>query len=406
MRTWAGPIVAVDIKGELLPRWEQIKDTKRPAKVLSLSIRHRSHCRYDPYCHLRQDGEDNLVSNVRELANAIEPLPLIIKEPFWITSARSILTAAILHCFSNNLNFVTTMIFISSKPISSLISEIATGDNEVAKMHITPYIDLDDSKMLSGIAAELNNHILTFATDMYVMSTLEPSPDNENDDAINWHDLETYNIFLSVPESKLEQYGCVLTVILTQLIRHLERRPDKYSPMGKGLPPILLLLNEFPRLGKMDVILNALATLRSRGVTICLMVQSIAQLDFIYGKEARRIILDNCQYKAILSVADADSQLYFSNLVGSIKTGSQGFSTSHLANNYEVKGYNLQMTEAREPIIFPHEFATLDDVVLITPHGYCRVAKAPYYAPKNTDTFFLPVPLRDLGKRDVRYVKN
>jgi len=44
-----------------------------------------------------------------------------------------------------------------------------------------------------------------------------------------------------------------------------------------------------------------------------------------------------------------------------------------------MSGYNLQINESREPIIFPEEFATLKDIVLITPDGYCRIEKAPYY---------------------------
>ena len=51
-------------------------------------------------------------------------------------------------------------------------------------------------------------------------------------------------------------------------------------------------------------------------VTICLMVQSLVQLDEIYGEKARRTIVDNCHYKAILGTTDADSQKYFSNLIG------------------------------------------------------------------------------------------
>ena len=74
------------------------------------------------------------------------------------------------------------------------------------------------------------------------------------------------------------------------------------SPQGRKTNPILVLLDEFPLLGKMDVITNALTTLRSKKVTFCLMLQSIAQLDAVYGQDTRKIIVDNCQYKAILNI--------------------------------------------------------------------------------------------------------
>ena len=116
-------------------------------------------------------------------------------------------------------------------------------------------------------------------------------------------------------------------MMLTQLIRTLERRPDKFSNERK-LPPILLLLDEFPRLGKIDVIQNAVSTLRSKGVTICLVVQSLAQLDKIYGKESRQIIADNCQYKAILGVTDPENQKTISDMIGTINVRQNSINDS------------------------------------------------------------------------------
>ena len=48
----------------------------------------------------------------------------------------------------------------------------------------------------------------------------------------------------------------------------------------------------------------------------------------------------------------------------------------------------LPLSIVREPIIFPHELATLKDILLITPEGFCRVEKVPYYS----DTWRHPKP--------------
>ena len=65
--------------------------------------------------------------------------------------------------------------------------------------------------------------------------------------------------------------------MITQLIRQIERRPDKYSPQGKETKPLLLLLDEFPLLGRMDVITEAMTTLRSKKVTLYLVIQNANQ---------------------------------------------------------------------------------------------------------------------------------
>ena len=74
----------------------------------------------------------------------------------------------------------------------------------------------------------------------------------------------------------------------TQLIRYLERRPDKYSPEGADNIQALLLMDEFARFGKLPLIADAVSTLRNRNVNICIVIQSLAQLDKIYGRDDRK----------------------------------------------------------------------------------------------------------------------
>jgi type IV secretion system protein VirD4 len=115
-------------------------------------------------------------------------------------------------------------------------------------------------------------------------------------------------------------------------------------------------------------------------VTVSLFVQSLAQLDAIYGEDERRIILDNCRYKAILNATDADSQAYFSRLVGTCEVEKESRGVQYDVDDGVETGRGSHWNKTREPIIHPHEFATLEDVVLITPKGFCRVNKV--FAPR------------------------
>ena len=81
----------------------------------------------------------------------------------------------------------------------------------------------------------------------------------------------------------LEQYRDLWTVILNQVLRYLSTR-------GEGKRPVLLTLDEMPRLGKIEGLTGALATLRSRNVHILGVIQSMAQLDEIYEETNRKII--------------------------------------------------------------------------------------------------------------------
>lgn len=191
-------------------------------------------------------------------------------------------------------------------------------------------------------------------------------------------DLESgFDVYLNIPEHLLEQWNGFLTLIINQFLRYFEQRPAQYTT------PILFLLDEFPRLGKIPSVLSGLATLRSRKITICLVLQSLAQLDMIYGNEARRVIVDNCLYKAILNATDADTQEYFSRLVGTHKVISTTINRGENADMLGLSrsshtGSGQQLIDER--IIRPEQFLTLQQVVLLSHHGLMMLEKVPYYA--------------------------
>jgi len=383
LEKWDEPILSIDIKGELTNRYKQLLaegKVSRPYKVINLLATDDELVdSYDPYYILHKADENYLVQYARELAQSIITMPHDERDKFWKMSAQHALTAVILYYYALGANFNETMTAILTIPLGELIEQIAGSTDPkflIARMHLTHFLgceDLSDSKMLAGISAELCNGVMVLASDPTVRHLFTPS-----ENCIVWSDLETHNIFICINEDRLEQWGSVITLILTQLIRSLERRPDKFSMEGQALAPVLLLLDEFPRLGKLDVIANAFSTLRSKKITICLMIQSLAQLDAIYGKDCRRIIIDNCDYKVILRVTDADSQKYFSELVGTRKSWLKGFGANIGIPGFQG-GLNAQANESREPLIYPHEFATRSGIVLIAPTGVYLIEKAPYY---------------------------
>lgn len=382
-KTWNKPFIAVDIKGEL--RREYVKSEHAECfKVFSLTEEQGN--TYDPYRFLHQDQDDNLVSNVKEIAQSLIPLPISIYDPFWIQAAQSFLTAAILYYYHLEKSFIETMMAVIATPISKIIQIICSSDYNIAKIFVNnltaDIVDdaddtvnnvLSDSKMLTGIGQEITNRLSIFA-DQRVIKALEP-----NDDSISWDDTKACNTFISVPEDRLEQYNPVLTMILTQLIRALERRPEKHSVEGTKIPPLLLMLDEFPRLGKIDAIASAVSTLRSKGVTTVIVCQSLAQLDAIYGENIRRIILDNCQYKAIMGAGDDETQESLSKLIGTKLVPSNSIGISY--NSYgQISGYNYQFSKVRQPAIFPYELSSQRDrEILITPEGYCLIDKKSYF---------------------------
>ena len=173
----------------------------------------------------------------------------------------------------------------------------------------------------------------------------------------------------------LRQWSGLITLIVSRFLRHFEDRADM---KGK---PILFMLDEFASLGKIDGVTELFSTLRSKKITICAVIQSLALLDEKYGEATGRIIIDNCPYIAIFAVNDVKTQQYFSNMVGENFVYKKGFGLSlsgGLPPSISLSP-SANIDKIREPLIYPEQFSTLKVIVLLTPDGVYRVNKLPYF---------------------------
>jgi type IV secretion system protein VirD4 len=232
-----------------------------------------------------------------------------------------------------------------------------------------------EGKTLAGVSAEISRAITAIVTDKDLVNALSPA---EGKTAISPSDLEYgHDVYLKIPEYLLRQWKHLVTLILNQFITFFEKRAD--SPDNR---PILFLLDEFPRLGKIPAITDALATLRSKNVTVCMIIQSLAQLKLIYGHDAQEVVADTCAFKAVLGVTDRNTQKYFSDLVGTHEKMRRSQSENFDPYVGAPTGHGKQYAyDNDKPIIKPEEFATLQEIILLypLPYNFCRVKKQPYY---------------------------
>lgn len=361
--SWKERVFAIDIKGELSAKTKH----HRPAMKI-FDPTDPDTCGYDPF-HILADSR-NLVQDINEIVMALIPIPVDIKDPFWLQGAQKLLTGALLYFYSQGYSFIDAITAVQSTPAPQLVDEIYKSGDTDATLFVSQFVGLD-TKTLAGIFSEVSNNVMLFATDADIKQALS------RPDTVGPEDLERgHDVYIAIPENKLEQWKKLLTLIVNQFLKHFERRPDE------GAAPVLFLLDEFPRLGKVETVLNGLATLRSKKITVALIIQSMAQLDLTYGKEARQVIADCCNYKAILSATDGDTQEYLSRLVGTYDRSRSTTNANYAPYSGMGTGTGTSLTTEEKRIIKPEDFATLRDIVLLTPFGFARAEKAPYYATK------------------------
>ena len=157
--------------------------------------------------------------------------------------------------------------------------------------------------------------------------------------------------------------------------------------MASGLPcseyrgkevknkPMIILIDEFARLGRMEGIFNALATLASKKISVILAFQSLAQCEVIYSKEETRVLMDNCRVKVICEVSDPQSAKAVQDWCGKYREKKETLSAGknrHKTYTYEDKD-----------IVQPNDLITLvnqeEVILIISGVGYLRPKKCYYF---------------------------
>lgn len=335
---WKGSALVMDIKGEL----SKITSNKRAdyGKVYIFNPEEEGHC-YDPIklC--------TTIDQAQDLARTLIPIPEK-GEPFWSQSAQAILSAFVYEGAIKGYKLADIAERLCISPITELVEHCR--NHEITEVKILASITYDlPEKTLGGVMGELKSKLITIATDPNIRRATQKAdwtPETLEQGA---------TVYLKVSEHLLDQYKDLWTVIISQILKYLSKREERKEP------PILIALDEMPRLSKLNGLTNALATLRSRNVHIMGVIQSMAQLDTIYGKEYRKVIADNCRFKMILSATDPETQKYFSDLAGQKTALTRGVTVG--------AGIipNMSRNEQGTPLIRPEEWANLEKPILLAP---------------------------------------
>lgn len=135
-----------------------------------------------------------------------------------------------------------------------------------------------------------------------------------NADTIRFEKFRTQKtvLFLKLPVGVSSRYAPVLNLFYTQFFRYLLN-----TDIDQTALPIYFLLDEFANLKKVPDFSRTLTLIRSRRVSINVIVQSLNQLDAVYGKEDAETIIGNCaSLIAYAGIRDKRSLEFLSQMLG------------------------------------------------------------------------------------------
>ena len=359
-------VFAVDIKGEL-----SYKATMRTnPKNMVFDPSDRSSCGYDPLYNLKPGcGSMEIYDTMRSIAEALVPLPADIKDPFWKNSARNLLAGLLIYFYKTGTrNFINIVDKIFSKPIQDSVKEImeCSDVDSAERKYMVQFAGLTE-ETFGGIVTELNNHLLLFANDQDIRFALRDNPNKANPEMLN----TGYSIYLAIQESKLTTYYDFFQLVLNQVFYEMEQRPENAEP-------VLFILDELPRIlsaGKIERLLDGAKTLRSRKVTLYLIIQSVEALMTAYKESQATDLISNCMYIMILDANSIKTQKMIIEWAGKYlhrkKSWNSGSSKSSVSISFEEKN-----------LIDSTDIMQLKDkkkIMLVSPYGFYIIDKNPYY---------------------------
>lgn len=342
--------VVLDPKGENLRDTGHLLEEKGyEVRVLDLISMEKSHC-YNPFVYLKDDNDvQRLVTN---LFKATTPKGSQSNDPFWDTAASMLLLALIFYLKyeapEDEQNFPMVMELLRAGEVSEEESEYQSPLDELferLEMREPEHIAVKYYKDYhSGSAKTLKSIQITLAArlEKFNLSGLAALTATDELDLPSLGERKTA-LFALIPDNDTS-YNFLVSILYTQLFQQLFFLADhKY---GGSLPVhVHFLMDEFANVSLPDDFDKILSVMRSREVSVSIILQNMAQLKALFEKQWESIC-GNCDEFLYLGGNEQGTHKYVSELLGkeTIDTNTYGKSTGHSGNystNYQNTGREL-----------------------------------------------------------------
>lgn len=342
--------VILDPKGEIVRDTGYLLEKEGyEVKVLDLINMEKSHC-YNPFVYLKNDNDvQKLVTN---LFKSTTPKGSTTNDPFWDTAASMLLLALVFYLKyeapDEEQNFVMVMELLRAgdvkeddddyvSPLDMLFNRLETRNAEHIALKYYRAYHSGSAKTLKSIQVTLAARLEKF--------NLESMAQLTQTDELDLQSLgeKKVALFAIIPDNDTS-FNFLVSILYTQLFQQLFYLADyKY---GGSLPVhVHFVMDEFANVSLPDDFDKILSVMRSREVSVSIILQNLAQLKALFEKQWESIV-GNCDEFLYLGGNEQSTHKYVSELLGkeTIDTNTYGRSYgSHgsYSTNDQIAGREL-----------------------------------------------------------------
>ncbi len=197
-----------------------------------------------------------------------------------------------------------------------------------------------------------------------------------------------------VPPSDISRTKPLIRLILNQIGRRLtETLGSANRRQRRKQRQLLMMLDEFPALGRLDFFESALAFMAGYGIRAYLIAQSLNQIAKAYGEN--NAILDNCHVRIAFAANDERTAKRISDALG---TATELRAQRNYAGHRLAPWLGHVMVSRQEtarPLLTPGEvmqFPQDEAIVLVSGLAPVRARKLRHYEDANFTSRLLPPP--------------
>ena len=390
--TWPGSAIVHDIKGEnwtLTAAWRA-----RFGRVLLFDPTNAASAAYNPLLEVRRGERE--VRDVQNIADVlVDPEGALERRNHWEKTSHSLLVGTILHVLyaepDKTLAGVANFLSDPRRPIETTLRAMMTAPH-LGERGVHPVVASSARELLNKSENERSGVLSTAMSflGLYrdpVVATVTRRCDWRIRDLVEGPTPAT--LYLVVPPSDISRTKPLIRLILNQIGRRLTEELEPKQRRHR----LLLMLDEFPALGRLDFFESALAFMAGYGLKSFLIAQSLNQIEKAYGQN--NSILDNCHVRVSFATNDERTAKRVSDALG---TATEMRAMKNYAGNRLSPWLGHLMVSRQEtarPLLTPGEVMQLppdDELVLVSGCPPIRAQKARYFIDPELQARILPPP--------------
>ena len=358
--------VILDPKGEILrDTGNLLLNEGYEIRVLDLINMDKSHC-YNPFLYLRNDNDiQRLVTN---LFKNTTPKGSQSQDPFWDQAATMLLLALVFYLHyeapPDEQNFPMVMEMIRAGEVKE--------DDEGYKSTLDLLFERLEMKNPEHIALKYYRgyHSGSGKTLKSIQITLISRLEKFNLESLagitQTDEMELWNlgkkktaIFAVIPDND-SSFNFLVGMLYTQMFQQLYYQADiVYN--GRLPVHVHFVMDEFANVALPDEFDKLLSTMRSREISVSIIIQNLAQLKALFEKQWESIV-GNCDEFLYLGGNEQSTHEYVSKLLGkeTIDTNTYGQSKGRngsYSTNWQISGREL--LDASEVRMLDNKYALL-----------------------------------------------